>query len=283
MSGPVFDLDRHYALTRLYLNDNELNGPLPDLSALPGLTQLNLNGNGFCLPAGASLSHAYSDVDAHLKSLDLQPCTAADLAAFPAAPQNLTATVGAGRVEVAWDAAADAAGYELRAWDSLDRRWDLVGGLLTGTTYIHPVLTDGRNYYYQVRARDADGVPGPWSVHVHAIIVPGRFPPPPPSLGIHIFYQKYLEVHGVVVTAPTEVSDGKMAQARAIVAGMLSGRPAFFENLSHKYLRIAIFKVDEAGEGVIQLPESGGAGGDSRGGGFRDFHRVAGGRSGIRQ
>ena len=266
-SGPVFNLHHLTALSWLDLGNNELSGPIPDLSALTGLTQLDLSSNRFCLPASASLSHANSDVDAHLKSLNPAACTAADLAAFPTAPQNLTATIGTGQVTLAWDAAATAAGYELRAWDSLDRTWAPIGGLLTGTTYTHPVLTDDRNYYFQVSALDADDVRGPWSQWAHAIIVPGRFPPPPPSLGIHIFYQKYLEVGGVVITAPTEVSDEKMAQTGEIVAAMLSGRPAFFENLSQKYLRIAIFKTNEKGEQIIQLPEAG-PGYDAGGGSF---------------
>ncbi len=267
-SGPVFDLDRHYELNRLYLHNNELSGPLPDLSALLVLAQLDLSGNDFCLPAGASTSLVHSDADAHLKSLDLQPCTAADLAGYPAEPANLSATVQGSQVTVSWDAVADAAGYELRVWDSLDRSWGSVGGVLTGTSYTHSVLTDGRNYYFQVRARDAAGVRGPWSDHAHAIIVAGRYPPPPAPLGIHIFYQKYLEVNGVVVTAPTEVSDEAMAQTRAVVAGMLSGRTAFFENLPPKYLRVAIFKENEAGENKVQIPELGPGTSDVGGGAF---------------
>lgn len=61
----------------------------------------------------------------------------------------------------------------------------------------------------------------------------------------------------MVVTAPAEVSDEKMVQAREIVSAMLSGRPAFFENLSPNYLRIAIFKRNAQGEGTSQLPELG--------------------------
>ena len=267
-SGPVFDLDRHYQLKRLYLHDNELSGPLPALSALPALAQLDLSGSNFCLPAGTSTALVHDDADAHLKGLDLQPCTAANLAGYPAEPANLSATVHGSLVTLSWDAVADAAGYELRVWDSLDRSWGSVGGVLTGTTYTHPVLTDGRNYYFQVRARDAAGVRGPWSNHTHAIIVPGDNPPPPASLGIHIFYQKYLEIHGVVVTAPTEVSDEAMAQAREVIAAMLSRRTALFENLSPKYLRVAIFKKNEAGEQIFQLPELGPGSRDAGGGAF---------------
>ena len=255
LSGPIPDLSALTSLTLLYLSHNQLSGPIPDLSALTSLRSLFLTGNRLCLPAGVSLSHSNSSVDANLKSLNPAACTEAELAAFPAAPQNLTATVGAGQVTLTWDAVANAASYELRAWDSIDRRWDAVGGLLTSTTYSHPVLTDGRNYYFQIRARDANGVRGPWAQRVQAIIVPQQFPPPPPSLGLDIFYQKYLEVAGVVVTAPSEVSDGKMAQAREIVAAMFSGKPDLFETTLSKYLRIAIYKLQEEQGYVSQLPE----------------------------
>ena len=267
-SGPVFDLDRHYQLKRLYLHDNDLSGPLPALSALPTLAQLDLSGNDFCLPAGTSTSLVHDDADVHLKGLDLQPCTAANLAGYPAEPANLSATVYGSLVTLSWDAVADAAGYELRVWDSLDRSWGSVGGVLTGTTYTHPVLTDGRNYYFQVCARARDGVRGSWSDRAHAIILPERYPPPPASLGIHIFYQKYLEIHGVAVTAPTEVSDEAMAQTREVIAAMLSRRTALFENLSPKYLRVAIFKKNEAGEQIFQLPELGPGLRDAGGGAF---------------
>ena len=76
------------------------------------------------------------------------------------APRNLTAIVGASQVTLTWEAVPNAASYDLWVWDSLDRRWDPLGGALTDTTYTHSVLTDGRNYYYQARARDAAGMRG---------------------------------------------------------------------------------------------------------------------------
>ena len=266
LSGPVLDLHVLTSLEYLELGNNQLSGPLPDLGALVNLRSLDLAGNRFCLPAGRSLSHAHGPVENHLKSLDLPACSAADLAAFPPAPQNLRAVPAGDRVALTWDAAAHAAGYELQVWDSLDRIWEPVaGGPLTGTGYSHPVLRDGRNYYYQVRARNAAGVHGPWSPRAQAIVVPQRFPPPPPSLGLNLFYQKYLEVGGVVVTAPSEVSDAKLAQVREIVTAMYAGRPAFFADLSANYIRIVIFKRNAAGEGIVQLPELSHLEGDNRG------------------
>ena len=256
LTGPVPDFSVLTRLEWLDLSENDLTGPVPDFSALTLLKFLFLNGNRFCLPPGASLSHPHSDVDAHLQSLNPAPCTAADLAALPTAPRNLTATVGAARVELRWEAVSDAASYDLWVWDSLDRQWGAVGGVVTSTTYTHPVLTDGRNYYFQVRARNAGGVPGPWSNRAQAVVVPQRFPPPPPSLRLHFFYQKYLSVNGVVIVAPSEVSDEDMELAGKIVAGMLSDNPGLLENLSPKYIRIAIYNYrDAVGGSRSQLPE----------------------------
>ena len=256
LTGPIFVLQTLTSLGALDLTDNDLSGPIPDLSALRNLRFLQLAGNRFCLPAGASLSHPNMYPDANLKKLQLAACTEADLAAFPPAPQNLTATVASGRVTLTWDATSTSASYELWAWDSLNRRWSSIGGPLTARNYTYTVQTDGRNYYFQVRARNAEGVRGPWSARAQAIVVPQQFPPPPLSLGLNLFYQKYLEVGGVVIVAPTEVSDGKMVQAREIVSGMLSGKPDLLADIDPKYVRIVIYKTNAAGEKVIQLPEA---------------------------
>ena len=255
LSGTILGLNLGTELTWLIVSDNELSGPVTDLSALAKLRWLELSGNLFCLPSGADLTSSAQSVTEHLNSLDLSACTETELSATPAAPQELTATATEGQVTLTWEAAANAASYDLWAWDSINRQWGAIGGALAGQTYSHSVMTDGRNYYYQVRARDADGERGPWSKRVHTIVAPGQFPPPSPSLGLHIFYQKYLEAHGVVVTAPSEVSDDKMVQARAIISGMLSGKPDLLESLPANTIRIAIFKENDGGEQLIQLPE----------------------------
>ena len=255
LRGPVFDLHSLTNLQILRLENNDLSGPLPDANAFVELQSLDLSGNRFCLPPGVSLSHDYPAVDAHLQTLALPECTAADLAAYPAAPANLSAAVNGSRVTLSWDAVAAASSYDLWVWDSLDRIWGPAAGSLTGTSYSHPVLTDGRNYYFQVRSRDAAGARGPWSERAHVIVVAQRYPPPPPSLELNIFYQKYLKVLGVIVTAPSEVSDAKMAQAGEIVTGMYAGRPAYFEEISDNLIRIVLFKLGDNGEGLSQLPE----------------------------
>ena len=232
LTGAIPDVGALTNLQTLSLSSNQLTGPIPDLSALANLTSLSLWNNQLCLPAGADLAGSNQVVIDHLNSLNPAACTDAELASVPPAPQNLTAAIGAGRVTLTWDAVANAASYELWAWDSLDRDWGRIGGVLTGTSYAHPVLTDGRNYYYQVRAWDADDMRGAWSERVFAAVVPQQFLPPPPSLDVNLFlYQKYANVGGIGLLAPSEVSDSQMVEARAIIVGMLSGRADLLDTL----------------------------------------------------
>ena len=259
LTGPVLDLSTLTRLIYLDLEFNQLSGPVPDLRTLANLAYLSLTGNQLCLRGDPSLSSSHADVTAHLESLNLPACTDADTMLAPDVPQNLTATIGDGQVTLTWDAVANAASYELRAWDSIRRTWEHLGGILTGRAHMHTVLTDGRNYYYQVRGRDANGVRGAWSERVYAAVVAAQFPPPPLSIGLDMFYQKYLDVGGVAVVAPSEVSDEKMVQAREIISGMISGivsdRPELLEVMKAYRTRIAIYKYSHEAGAVIQLPE----------------------------
>ena len=240
LTGPILDVNALTNLLGLHLRNNRLTGPVPDLSPLTNLGNLDLSGNQLCLPAGYDLSGSSAVVSKYLNRLNLPACTDADLAAAPAAPQNLTATIGDGQVTLSWDAVTDAAGYDLGVWDSIDRRFGSIGGALTGRSYTHTVLTDGRNYYYQVRARNANGVRGGWSKRVQAIVVPQQFLPPPQSLGLELLYQKYMEVGGLHVVAPSEVSDTRMVQTRVIITGMLSARSDLLQAMADNGTLIAI-------------------------------------------
>ena len=252
LTGPIRNLSHLTRLTSLSLRYNQFTGPVPDLSALANLTWLTLRGNQLCLPQGSGLSGANQVVIEHLNSLNLPACTAAELALTPGTPQNLTATVGDGRVTLTWSAAANAAGYELRVWDSINREWGGIGGDLRVTSHTHTVLKDGRNYYYQVRARDVNGVRGPWSEQVYAAVVPPRYPPPPSSLGVDMLYQKYLETNGVAVVAPSEVSDAKMALARETITGMISRRADLLQTMAAN--NTIIFIKDRRGGVAYKTP-----------------------------
>ena len=110
------------------------------------------------------MSQSNSTVDAHLKSLNLDTCTEAELADIQGLPQNLTATVASGQVTLRWDGVANAATYDLWVWDSIDLQWGPIGGALADTIFTHSVPVDkreDRSYYFQVRARDTQRRPGP--------------------------------------------------------------------------------------------------------------------------
>ena len=240
LTGSILNVNALTNLKGLHLRNNRLTGPIPDLSVLTSLGYLDLAGNQLCLPAGYNLPGSSAVVNLHLNRLSLPTCTDIDLAAAPAAPQYLTATIGDGQVTLSWDAVADAAGFDLWVWDSIDRQFGAIGGALIGRSYTHTVLTDGRNYYYQVRAHNANGVRGAWSERVQAIVVPQQFLPPPQSLGLETLYQKYMEVGGLHVFAPSEVSDTKMIQAREIITGMLFARPDLLQAMAERGTLIAI-------------------------------------------
>ena len=256
-SGQIMDLSLLTDLSRLDLSSNQLTGPVLNLNLLTNLTALSLGGNsGLCLPGGEIAAGSNSVVTTHLNSLNLPSCSDSATLTPPGTPQNLTATVSGSQVALSWDAATDATGYALRVWNSLDREWGALGGTLTSASYTHTVQTDGRNYYYQVRAQGSNGVWGNWSDRVHAVIGTHQFPPPPASLGLDIFYQKYVNVSGVTIVAPSEVSDAKMVEARGVVSGMVSSlKGDLLTTLVANNAQISIYKYDEEKGRVVQLPE----------------------------
>lgn len=247
LTGPILNLGRLTRLTHLSLRFNRFTGPAPDLSALTRLTWLDLEGNQLCLPQSPGLSGANQVVTGHLNSLNLPACTGAELALTPGVPRDLTATVDDDRVTLRWSLAANAAAYELRVWDSINRAWGGIGGGLRVTSHTHTVLKDGRNYYYQVRARNVNGVRSEWSEQVYAAVVTPRYPPPPPSLGLDMLYQKYLETNGVAVVAPSEVSDVKMAQTQEVITGILSNRPDLLRTMAANNMIIFVESDDIRG------------------------------------
>ncbi len=92
----------------------------------------------------------------------------------PAAP-TLTAvasTTEANAIDLSWNAVDDAVSYELWAWDSVDewQRLDVGDDFpLTGTSFTHSDLTDGRTYYYQIRAINDEGGMSGWSARVNEV------------------------------------------------------------------------------------------------------------------
>ena len=255
LTGPIVELSSLTKLTGIDIRNNQFSGPIPDLGKLPNLTYLSLEANRLCLPPTADLSGLNVYVTNHLDRLELPTCTDAELAIVPGIPQNLTATVNNDQVSLTWDAAANAASYDLRAWDSINRQWGPIADGIFGRSFLHTALTDGRNYYYQVRARNASGARGIWSPQLYTAVVVPQFPPPPQSLGLDMFYQKYLNVGGVTVVGPSEVSNEKMVQSREIVTAMLSTRPDLLATLAANRTRITIYVYSDDLAGLAQLPE----------------------------
>ena len=243
LSGGLLEIGVLTNLTALKLSNNQFSGPVPDLSDLTKLTVLDLSGNQLCLPSGSDVAGSNTVVSKHLNRLNLSTCTDAELAKAPGRPQNLSATVGSGQVALTWDAVTDAASYDLWTWDSLDRAWGAIGGVITGTNYTHTVQTDGRNYYYQVRARNASDQRGAWSERALAVIT-SQFSPPPASLGLDLKFQKHMEVSGMTVVATSDVPDEQVIQAGGIITGMLSNQSDLLTFLGEKS---AQFRIDGIG------------------------------------
>ena len=240
LEGEIPALDALALVTRLDVSNNQLTGPVPDLSSLLSVKRLNLRGNQLCLSALADVAGSTSVVMAHVNSLNLPACPGTELTAPPDTPQNLSATVSNGQVTLSWDAVTNAASYSLRVWDSFDRRWSTIDSAPTNPTYVHTVQTDGRNYYYQVRARNASGFGGGWSEQLYVAVVSTQFPPPPASLGLEMYYQKYMVVSGVEVVAPSLASDEQMIRSREIITGLLANRSDLLATLAANNSRIYI-------------------------------------------
>ncbi|MFV0135302.1 fibronectin type III domain-containing protein [Streptomyces sp. HMX87] len=83
----------------------------------------------------------------------------------PAAPTRLTAHGDLHGMVLGWNAAPDAAAYQLYERDPATGSYTLVKQL-TGTSYTHPVGHDDTPHTYVVRALDTVGNPGPYSAPV---------------------------------------------------------------------------------------------------------------------
>lgn len=91
----------------------------------------------------------------------------------------LTAAPGPAQVDLTWPAVTDADSYELWAWESVNEWAQIDAGQLisTSTSFSHTNLSVGVEYYYQMRAINADDAPGPWSAQVNLTVSPAMATP----------------------------------------------------------------------------------------------------------
>jgi hypothetical protein len=76
--------------------------------------------------------------------------------------------------------------------------------------------------------------------------------PPPPSLGLDAFYQKYLDAAGLPVVGSAKVPDAALAEAKAIVVQMTSTRPDVLKAMIGRKTRVAIMAKTEV---TTDIPE----------------------------
>ena len=92
----------------------------------------------------------------------------------------LTARAANNTIELRWEPVNRAARYDLRSWTESGGWLPLGGDNLTATAFIHTDITPGVDYYYWVRAFDADGNPGEWSPRQSATLPGAHTPTPAP-------------------------------------------------------------------------------------------------------
>ncbi len=99
----------------------------------------------------------------------LTSCKTSALGLTPTAGESallapgMTAEATVRGVELSWEAAAGAVGYELSTWWARETGWQQIGGdNLTGTEYTHKEAAAWTTYYYSIRAVNAAGEKSGW-------------------------------------------------------------------------------------------------------------------------
>jgi cellulose 1,4-beta-cellobiosidase len=82
---------------------------------------------------------------------------ATPLPAAPAAPTNLTATVGDTQVTLNWSASAGATGYNVKSSLTNGGSYSVIGTNMNSLVFTNTGLLDGTNYYYVVSALNLGG------------------------------------------------------------------------------------------------------------------------------
>ena len=166
----------------------------------------------------------------------------------------------AGAVDLTWTDVPDAARYDLYFWWEDLTDWQRLGGdNLTGTTFPHTGLTAGATYHYLMRARNADGQPGPWSQQISVTLPELQSPTPTPSSALAA--QTLTPTPSPTTTAtppspltptptPTETPLVPVSSHSVVVAGLPA--PALSAQASHGAVELRWDPVDGAARYELQ-------------------------------
>jgi chitin-binding protein len=123
-----------------------------------------LNAQSQVVPQQSAITNrVYSLTSANLTSAFLQRVPGA----VPAAPTGLVAVAGDAQIQLRWNAAAGATGYNVKRSTLNGGPYANVATAVSGTTFTNTGLTNGTTYYYVVTAVNASGE-GPLSAQVSA-------------------------------------------------------------------------------------------------------------------
>ena len=78
-------------------------------------------------------------------------------------PPTLNAEAGPGQITLTWESVANADSYVLIYYDGAISDWVRIGGVLTGTSYIHTGRLTGTTYYYLIQSVTGTGAASAWS------------------------------------------------------------------------------------------------------------------------
>ncbi len=128
--------------------------------------------------------YVVSAVNGGGESADSAEAGATTLSAPPAAPTDLTATLGQNQVTLNWTAPPAATSYTVKRATASGGPYTTVAEGITGATYTDPGLSNGVTYYYVVSAANVNGT-SPDSAEVSAV---------PSNLVVHL---KFDETSGI--------------------------------------------------------------------------------------
>ena len=96
---------------------------------------------------------------------------------------TLMAMASIGQIDLTWTDVSGAVSYNLIFWTSGEASWvELDGGAIHGTSYSHTSLTNGAEYFYQVRAVNAANTRSDWSDRIARTVPQPGTPGAPTSV-----------------------------------------------------------------------------------------------------